>query len=110
MRMLVGCGRVMLLVLAGCGAVFGQSGDSLSRLIEPHNYVQKRVSSYDHTGGNADYRVIAPGETLTVLDEAGPGMITHIWFTFFSDEAYHLKKLVLRMYWDEEATPSVEAP
>ncbi len=109
MRMMLGCGGV-LLVLGSCGAVFGQSGGPLSRLIEPHDYVQKRVSSYDRTGGNADYRVVAPGETLTVLDEAGPGVITHIWFTFSSDESYHLKKLVLRMYWDEEATPSVEAP
>jgi hypothetical protein len=110
MRMMVGCGRVLLLILASCGVVCAQSGDTLSRLTAPHEYVQKRVSSYDRTGGNADYRVIAPGDTLTILDEAGPGVITHIWFTFSSDEAYHLKKIVLRMYWDEETAPSVEAP
>jgi hypothetical protein len=37
-------------------------------------------------------------------------MITHIWFTIASPENEHLKKIVLRMYWDDEATPSVEAP
>ncbi len=37
-------------------------------------------------------------------------MITHVWITIASDEHYHLKKLVLRMYWDGESTPSVEAP
>src|SRR5947208_13029340 len=36
--------------------------------------------------------------------------LTRFWFTFYDDEPYHLKKLVLRMYWDGEATPSVETP
>ncbi len=83
---------------------------TLSSLTQPHDYVQKRISSYDRTGGNADFRQIAPGETLTLLDEAGPGTITHVWITIATDEQFHLKKLVLRMYWDGEATPSVEAP
>jgi len=82
----------------------------LSDLTKPHDYVLKRVSSWDRTGGNADARKIAPGETLTVLDESGPGVITHVWITVASREKLHLKKLVLRMYWDNESTPSVEAP
>jgi hypothetical protein len=103
--------RTVLLLVISHAAVFGQSKAAwLGGLAEPHDYVQKRVSSYDHSGGNQDYRTIAPGDTLTILDEPGPGIITHIWFTFASDETYHLKKLVLRMYWDGEETPSVEAP
>ena len=47
--------------------------DLLGSLPEPHDYVLKRVSSYDRSGGNADARRIAPGETLTLLDEPGPG-------------------------------------
>ncbi len=82
----------------------------LSNLTEPRDYVQHRVSSYDRTGGNADYREIAPGQTFTMLDEAGPGVITHVWITIASGEHYHLKKLVLRIYWDGENEPSVEAP
>ena len=82
----------------------------LSSLTEPQDYVQKRASSYDRTGGNKDYRRIAPAETLTLLDENGPGVITHVWVTISSPELFHLKKLVLRMYWDSEAAPSVEAP
>jgi hypothetical protein len=34
----------------------------------------------------------------------------HPWLTIASAEDGHLKKLVLRMYWDNEPTPSVEAP
>src|SRR5260370_13496576 len=79
-------------------------------LTQPQNYVLKRVSSADPTGANADFRKIDPGSTLTLLDTDGPCLLTHIWITVASREAYHLKKLVLRIYWDKETTPSVEAP
>ena len=82
----------------------------LSNLPVEKDYVQKRASSYDRSGGNADARTILPGETLTLLDEAGPGLISHVWVTIASDDPRHLKALVLRMYWDGEAAPSVETP
>jgi hypothetical protein len=85
-------------------------GDWLSKLPQAKDYVQHRVSSYDRSGGNGDARTIAAGETLTLLDADGPGMISHVWVTIASDDPNHLKALVLRMYWDGEATPSVEAP
>ena len=104
---------LLVLVFFGFAALsLAQSpaSSSLSGLTAPHDYVQKRISSYDRSGGNADSRQIAPGETLILLDEPGPGTITHIWITIADDEQFHLKKLVLRMYWDGEETPSVEAP
>lgn len=55
-----------------------------------------------------------PGQTLVVADLTGPGQITHIWFTFGGHrerrtETY-TRDLVLRIYWDGEDDPSVEAP
>ena len=104
----------LLTWLMTCASVSAQSdgGQSaqLSGLISPHNYVQKRASSYDRTGGNDDFRKIAPGDALTILDDSGPAIITHIWIGIGSSERYHLKKLVLRMYWDDETSASVEAP
>src|SRR5437762_5782494 len=79
-------------------------------LTQPQDYVLKRVSSADPSGGNADFRPIEPGGTLTVLDVDGPALLTHIWFTLYAPARHHLKELVLRMYWDGERTPSVEAP
>lgn len=99
----------VLLVFFASGE-FLQAQDSLQSLTAPRDYFQKRVSSYDRSGGNADYREIKPGDTLTLLDTFGPAIITHLWVTISSPEKLHLKKLVLRMYWDDEATPSVEAP
>lgn len=105
---------VLSVILGMCVPVLAQSPESVSDLLadltRPHGYALKRVSSYDRSGGNADFRRIPAGETLTLFDESGPGVITHIWITINSQENFHLKKLVLRMYWDGEAEPSVEAP
>jgi hypothetical protein len=101
---------LLLLTLSGVMETAGAQNETMSTLFVPRKYAQKRVSSYDRTGGNADARPIAPGATLTIFDEEGPSIITHLWFTIASPEQYHLKKLVLRMYWDDETSPSVETP
>src|SRR5690348_13450941 len=101
----------LLFLLGAAGLASAQNPvDQLSDLPKLHDYVLKRSSSYDRTGGNADARPVAGGSTITVLDEAGPGQISHVWFTIADREPYHLKKIVLRVYWDEEEKPSVEAP
>ena len=100
----------LLILLAVPPSSSAQTATTQVDLTQPQDYVLKRVSSFDRSGGNADYRQIPPGQTLTVLDVNGPGTLTHVWFTLSSREATHLKKLVLRMYWDHEATPSVETP
>jgi hypothetical protein len=74
------------------------------------NYRSCKQSSYDRTGGNDDAWPIAAGGTKEVFSSDGPGVITHIWFTIAADSRYHLKEIVLRMYWDGEAKPSVETP
>jgi Protein of unknown function (DUF2961) len=106
--------KTMLALIGWCLmaaiAVAQEPTSWLSTLSEAKDYVQKRSSSYDRSGANADARTIAPGETLTLLDDAGPGLVSHIWFTISSDDPNHLKALVLRMYWDGESTPSVETP
>lgn len=75
---------------------------------------RRRVSSYDPTGGNDDRKYIQPGETFTLADLTGAGCIRHIWMTLanegFQVEKYAHRKIVLRMYWDGEQTPSVQAP
>ncbi len=53
---------------------------------------------------------VAPGETVTLAEMTGPGEITHMWFTVMSSEAHWPRKVMLRIYWDGEDHPSVEAP
>ena len=88
----------------------GQSAPWQPNLTRQQTYTAHRASSADPTGANADRRKVAPGATLTLLDTDGPGLVSHLWFTIASSESYHLKRIVLRIYWDGEQTPSVEAP
>jgi hypothetical protein len=53
------------------------------------------------------------GETLTLAEIEGPGVIRHIWITLPDTTpagAFVLRDLVLRAYWDGESTPSIEVP
>ena len=70
----------------------------------------KRISSYDHTGGNADFVKIAAGGTAELAVIAGAGKINHIWMTFNAKDPLFRRNAVIRMYWDGEEHPSVEAP
>jgi hypothetical protein len=85
----------------------------MDRLPFLRSYTSERVSSMDPTGGNDDGNwgnPVKPGETRTIAELEGPGIISHIWFTIATNDRWHLKNLVLRMYWDDEDSPSVEAP
>src|SRR5215469_17791629 len=102
--------NIVVLAALSCAAFAQDAQTWLANLPQAKDYVQKRSSSYDRSGANADARPVAPGEKLTVLDDAGPGLITHICFTIASQDPWHLKALVLRAYWDGEAAPSIESP
>ena len=67
------------------------------------DYQTAKASSYDRTGGNADAFKIEPGATQILMEAQGPGMVSHIWFTISAPDPQHLKKLILRMYWDGES-------
>ncbi len=97
------------LLIPGCIA-YGQVWGWMPNPTQQQTYTLRRSSSRESTGANADARTVTPGQTLTVLDADGPGMISHIWFTLDDGEPYALKRIVLRMYWDGESSPSVEAP
>jgi hypothetical protein len=83
------------------------SGNSLATL---RDYRAGRESSFDRTGGNADWIPVAPGTTATLAEISGPGMITHIWTPIGRESPESLKQAVLRIYWDGEEDPSVEVP
>jgi len=69
-----------------------------------------RLTSADPTGGNRDWAELEPGGTLVLADIQGPGRIVALRDNITCREAHHLQNHVLRMYWDGEKDPSVEAP
>jgi hypothetical protein len=113
--------------LAGLGGAMGQTTaeaqptaaeslpisaapEDLFAMARLRNYKNRRSSSWDRSGGNADWVRLEPGQTAILLDEMGAGVVTHLWFTINSPDPMHLKNLVLRAWWDGEASPSIEAP
>jgi hypothetical protein len=54
------------------------------------------------------YIVIPAGTTFTLGEAAGPGVINHLWMTLGGAADY--RSAILRIFWDGEATPSVETP
>ena len=47
------------------------------------------------------------GQKTTIMDVDGPGYVQHVWITV---DSKRFRDLILRIHWDGEATPSVEAP
>lgn len=47
------------------------------------------------------------GASVDIMDNDGPGVIRHIWMTL--DPAFY-RDVILRIYWEDDLTPSVEAP
>lgn len=124
------------IAIALCFAVASGQTGSLADLTKPQQGTSKRETStrregpdkkYDpkappkgdkEEGSNWDNFRVGPGQTHTLMDVKGPGVITHIWMTFLGPEvqgwapqgsATH-QEMLLRIYWDGETKPSVEAP
>ncbi len=53
---------------------------------------------------------INAGETATLMDVKGPGVIQHIWLVENSKAKNMNRNMVIRFYWDGENEPSVECP
>lgn len=96
------------------GILFAQApaNEMLSLTKMQKNVKSRRVSSYDKTGGNGDcLGGIKDGEKRTIMEVKGAGIINHIWITI-APEAAKLSRndIILKMYWDGNDYPSVEAP
>jgi hypothetical protein len=50
------------------------------------------------------------GETVTIMDVDGPGIVQHIWMATETQWAGNGRGCVLRFYWDGEKDPSIEVP
>lgn len=111
-------------------------GGFLEELAKPKDGISRRASStfragpdgkYDRKAdpkgdgeeaSNRDNRTVPPGESWVLLDEKGPGVITHLWITFLGPEPQDWAKkgsanhqeMLLRMYWDGNPRPAVQAP
>jgi len=105
---------VALLLLAACGGdarpTIGGSFDGLG-FAQLRDFTAHRVSSDNpDTSSNDDSKRPIPGETIVLSDLKGPGMVSHIWLTVAGNEYAWPRLLRLRIYYDGNTFPSVDAP
>ena len=64
--------------------------------------------------GSPCIRTVKAGESVTLMDVDGPGVIRHIWMTVTDRTSPTgpdvLRNLILEFYWDGEDFPSVQCP
>ena len=123
--------NVLVILIFMTGILSAQS-NGLEDLYKPSNAKTRSISAENFTGEKgrggmatleegaaataarklgqgwkvSPYIFIAPGETVTLGEINGPGVINHIWMTPTGD--YRL--MILRFYWDDEKEPSVKVP
>ena len=105
----------LCIVLAGGTSLLAQSNTTagaspLDSLFLLQHTKTLRVSSWDRSGGNNDFVSVAPGQTRTLAEISGTGVIRRIFFGVSAPDRMKLRKLVLRMYWDGHREPCVEVP
>jgi len=97
-----------------------QLSDAKSRSISPENFSGEKGKGGMATTGTATNAsrdlgqgwkvspsiMIKSKTTYTIAEMDGPGSIQHIWMTPTGNWRY----TIIRIYWDDETTPSVEAP
>ncbi|MCY2951834.1 MAG: DUF2961 domain-containing protein, partial [Planctomycetota bacterium] len=91
----------------------GVFGGLLSPLGPAPGGRNRRVSSNEQPNwhdGNMDMTWLMPGQSVEMPTFAGPGVITHMWFTSHAGWVGELNALVLRIYWDGNKEPAVEVP
>jgi hypothetical protein len=109
-------GVLLGVVFFGATMVFGQ------QLFEVPDQIQSRWISFENPTGDkgeggkanqgrkgAPSKVIKAGELATLAEIDGPGMLRRIWCTV-QQKPELMRGLVLRIYWDTQKIPSVEAP
>jgi hypothetical protein len=82
----------------------------LDQLYRLKSTVTARISSADPAGANRDWITVGPGETKTLAEISGAGVIRRFYMAPLADDRMRYRKVTLRMYWDGEAEPSVEVP
>ncbi len=95
----------------GASSVGRLGGGALGDLATPRAGKMVQYSSAAPDGGNADFRRVEPGQTFTLMDHRGAGIVRRWWLTTNPINNRDIgRQLIIRCYWDGETNPSVEVP
>ena len=113
---------ICVFILTGCnedseeillGGLPLYSSTLKSRAITEENKTGAKGQGGQELGGRkgaACFLHLMPGQSYTFAEIEGPGVIRHIWMTIQDEGPVKMRNMILRFYWDEQTTPSIEAP
>jgi hypothetical protein len=109
-------------VTVGAAFLLAATGAVAQPIFELPTGVETRWYSFENPEGRrgeggrtqagrkgAASKMVQPGERVVLADVAGPGVVRRIWLTV-PGRVETLRGWVVRMYWDGQDWPSVEAP
>jgi hypothetical protein len=108
--------RIIFGIILGCvgvvsvAAQVSNMGDLAALTRQQPGSAQRASSSNADLNSNGDMLPMAPGETLTLLDVNGPGVVTHFWNTMAAFDPFYGRSVVLRIFYDGNEKPSVQSP
>ena len=90
----------------------------------PLPFTVHREASWSRDGHNRDWRMIVPGDALTLADIDGPGIVTRFWLAYdhhekrnWIDDRHftvadpnYLRNSVLQIFWEDSDALSVNVP
>ncbi len=104
-------------VLAAAAAIPALSQPAITGPVDPLAFSQlkdfrahRSSSNSRYPDWNDDSAHLFPGETLTIADLEGPGIVTHIWTTSSGSQYGWPRLLRIRAYYDGSDVASVDAP
>jgi len=125
-RLIGGAGVLTCWALSSAGAPSAGAADGLelggtplysptlkSRAITAENQQGEKGQGGQKGGGRKGSPCLwnlKKDQVYTFAETQGPGAIRHIWITVPDRSPKNLRNLILRFYWDDQETPSVEAP
>ena len=122
-KLLTAAGIAIMACSCGSNQTSPVGGGILGDLVRPMEGRSMRATSTRADNGvpvdhNSDNRRVLAGDSTVVLEAEGPGIVTHMWFTFLdkgphpwavNGSATH-QEMLLRIYYDGHETPDVEVP
>jgi hypothetical protein len=123
MKKLIVFSQFIILISCFSSNSHAQDDEGINNLYSFRKNVEPRWASFENptagkgTGGKLNkgakgrpYEKIEPGETKTLLDVKGSGVINRIWITLSERDPVSLRALRLEMYWDGSDKPAVSVP
>ena len=112
MVLLAGLLAVTALPARAQDALYRMPGGETTHWASPENATgAKGAAGAENKGGKGHaFDSIAAGQSLTLADITGSGVIDRIWMTINDRSAESLRAMRLDIYWDGAKTPAVSAP